>query len=367
MSGALSRASGLEAAVADQIGSSVPGLAVVVVDPERALLSQTWGMSSLSGKVAMTTDTACNWFSMTKLVTATLALQLHDDGLLDLDAPVTDYWEPFAVTTPTARCAAVRVRHLLAHTSGLANPIPLRWVHPVTGPRPEPGEFVRRQITEHRRLRFEPGTRPAYSNLGYLVLGAVIEAASGRRFETCVEERVLAPLAMDRTGFGPPDGTVWATPYQRRSPTGMALELLLPRAILGPKEGRYRSLRHFCLDGPAYGGLIGPVDDASRFLRAHLRDGELDGARILTEASTRTMRTIGADGEKLRVGYGWYQRGRCTGARYVEHLGGGAGFWNCMRLYTGRGIGVVVMGNASTYAHEAIVGAAVAEVPGTVP
>ena len=73
---------------------------------------------------------------MTKLVTATAAMQLVDEGLLDLDAPVARYYEPFNMTRPAGRAEAATVRHLLCHSSGLANPLPLRWVHPAMEPGP---------------------------------------------------------------------------------------------------------------------------------------------------------------------------------------------------------------------------------------
>ncbi len=112
------------------------------------------------------------------------------------------------------------------------------------------------------------------------------------------------------------------------------------------------SLRRFLLDGSAYGGLVGSVTDAARFLRMHLRDGDLDGVRLLSEAGSRRMREIGAPGRRYDLGLGWF---RPTDARdadppFVEHLGGGAGFLDVMRLYPTRGVGIVVMGNATRFA-----------------
>jgi CubicO group peptidase (beta-lactamase class C family) len=105
------------------------------------------------------------------------------------------------------------------------------------------------------------------------------------------------------------------------------------------------------IDGAPYGGLIGPVEDAARFLMLHLRDGELDGVRLLSAANAQAMRRISVRGRSLDVGLGWFRRRRHRTAdpEFVEHLGGGAGFWNVMRLYSKRGVGVVVMGNATRY------------------
>jgi hypothetical protein len=73
------------------------------------------------------------------------------------------------------------------------------------------------------------------------------------------------------------------------------------------------------------------------------------------------MRRSIASGRKLQVGLGWFRRGRRPDPRFVEHLGGGAGFWSCMRIYPDHGFGVVIMGNATAYDHHAIVEALLRE------
>jgi CubicO group peptidase (beta-lactamase class C family) len=191
----------------------------------------------------------------------------------------------------------------------------------------------------------------------------LISRVSGLPFEDHVRATVLGPLGMARTDFVIRDPETWATPYQRRFTTaGVLMPLLIPRAILGPRHGRFRSLRHFYVDGAAYGGLVGPASDAARFMRAHLRDGELDGVRILSADATRNMRDIAAEGSRIEVGMGWFRRGKVRPAEFLEHLGGGVGFWTCLRVYPEQGLGAVVMGNATTYDHNAIVTAAILEV-----
>ena len=80
-----------------------------------------------------------------------------------------------------------------------------------------------------------------------------------------------------------------ATGYHpRRNP----MRYLLHRWVIGPPAGRWLSLNRFLLDGQAYGGLIGTVTDAARFVQMHLRDGELDGVRVLDADHARAMREI---------------------------------------------------------------------------
>jgi CubicO group peptidase (beta-lactamase class C family) len=353
---------GLDSAARAEVGDSVPGVVVIAVDTDGVRIERAFGSADLVRDDDMTSRSVCKWFSMTKLVTATTVVQLADDGRLDLDAPVIDSYPPLTMLRPAERVGAITARHLLAHSSGLANPIPLRWVHPADQPGPDRARFVERLLERHRRVRFVPGAKAAYTNLGYLVLGELVTAVSGETFEDYVHAHVLEPLKMSSTGFTVSEPVRWATPYQLRfSALGALMPVLVPRNIFGPRHGRFRALRHFYVDGAAYGGLVGPASDAARFLRAHLCDGELDGAHILSTTATRAMRTIVAQGRRIEVGMGWFRRGRVRSADFVEHLGGGAGFWNCLRVYPEARLGAIVMGNATSYDHNAILDAALAE------
>lgn len=354
--------SALAAACERVTADAVPGLAAVVVRRDGTAQSCGAGVLDLESRRPTTPDSAHLWFSMTKIVTATAAMQLVDRGSISLDDPVARWLPEFPQPKPGR--PPVLVRHLLSHSSGLTNPIPVRWVHPA-GERPrDPREFTLSVLRRHPKLRSPAGSKAVYSNLGYLALGEVIAAASGEPYTAFVRAHVLAPLGMERTGFGYDDvGDEVATGHQRRfHPMTPLFRLLLPRGIMGPTRGRFVSFNRFCVDGPAYGGLIGPARDAARFLAAHLNGGELDGVRLLSAQSVEAMQTIQAEGPRMDVGFGWYRRGRSRAeADFVEHLGGGGGFWTMMRLYPRRGLGVVTMGNASSYDHQAIAVAAVAD------
>jgi CubicO group peptidase (beta-lactamase class C family) len=177
-----------------------------------------------------------------------------------------------------------------------------------------------------------------------------------------VRRNEFDPIGMIDTGFVVGDERRWATPCQRRlTALGAFLPLLIPRELLGPRHGRFRAFHHFYVDGAAYGGLVGPPTDAIRFRRAHLADGQLDGVCMLSPDAARSMRMIVARGRDLEVGLGWARRGKVRATEFVEHLGGGAGFSNCLRAYKDAGLGVVTMGNATSYDRDAIIKAAPAE------
>jgi CubicO group peptidase (beta-lactamase class C family) len=332
----------------------VPGLSVAVVTDDRVRWLRGFGMADLGSGTPAGPGTVYLWFSMTKIVTATAVMQLAEQGRLNLDAPVNEYFPGFAVVRqPTP----VTVRHLLSHSSGLANPIPIRWVHPADAPAPQHDVFVARLLARHRRLRFPPGEQARYSNLGYLVLGEVIAQLTGGSFEDYVRSRVLAPLHMRHTGFtyhevGEHPAAVGYQPLP--APLTPVLRAVLPTGIVGSRYGRYVGYWPFSVTGHAYGGLIGPIDDVARLALAHLNHGTVHGVQILSPAATAAMQHIVARGGPRDFGLGWYRTHTDNGPAYIEHLGGGSGFFTVLRLYPDRRLGIALMGNTTHYDHETI-------------
>ncbi|MGZ5128194.1 MAG: serine hydrolase domain-containing protein [Actinomycetota bacterium] len=343
----------LEERLRSAVGDGVPGVALVVVGPEGIRARAAVGDADLSRALPMTTDTAMPWFSMTKIATATAAIRSADRGVLALDEPVLPMVPAMRLLKPADQASRITARHLLQHAGGLANPIPVSWVHPADTPGPDPDTFLQGLLAKHPKLRFEPGSRSSYSNLGTLILGAAMARASGSRFEDVARKEVLEPVGMTHTDFTFVEVVPAATGYH---PARSPMRFLLPRWVRGETEGHWLGLRRFLLDGAAYGGLVGTAADAARFLRMHLGDGELDGVRVIPAESAVEMRRITLDGKRYDLGLGWFRPADARGADppFVEHLGGGAGFFDVIRLYPTAGVGAAVMGNATKYDIDAV-------------
>jgi CubicO group peptidase (beta-lactamase class C family) len=336
-------------------GRKVPGIAIAIAGVEGLREAAAAGYADLAGRVPASVDMVCPWFSMTKIVTASMAMRLADRGLLNLDRPVLPLVPELAVMEPRAFAERITPRHLLSHSAGFANPIPVRWIHPADRPGREPAALLKGLLARHRRLRFEPGTRSSYSNLGVLALGQAMANAVGEPYIDLIVDEILEPLGMRMTGFAyDPDMQAHAATgyHPRHSP----MRLLLPRWVIGNPVGRWVSFRRFLLDGSAYGGLVGPVRDGARFVQMHLRDGELGGVRILAAESAAAMRRITMNGRRRDLGLGWFRPAsqRDADPPFVEHLGGGAGFFNLIRIYPAQAVGIVVMGNATHYDIDAV-------------
>jgi CubicO group peptidase (beta-lactamase class C family) len=327
-----------------------PGVAAAWSAGDGTVSVGSAGDAELDPPRDMTGETACPWFSVTKLFTATAVLQLAEAGKLDLDEPIASVRPGL----PGDAAARLTPRQLLSHTSGLSNPMPLRWVHLATEPGPGLESMTTRLLGRYRKLRFEPGTRYAYSNLGYLVLGLLIERVSGLGFETYISRNVLKPLGATASGFDmPPDA---ARGYSRAwSIMGIAARLLIDRKVLGATRGGFTALRPFQVDGAPYGGLVGPVTDMLLLGRAMLKDGRGAEGRVLDAATVRPALTPARsrDGRTLPVGLGWHL-GASNGEPYAHHIGGGLGFRSELRIYPRLGRAIAVIANETSFATGAV-------------
>jgi CubicO group peptidase (beta-lactamase class C family) len=338
------RSNGVSSPVIEMMRTArAPGVSLVVVDRDSVVHSAFYGSADIDPIAPVGASTSYLWFSMTKVVTATAALRLSDEGRLDLDAPIGEFAPYLRAPGPVQPT----MRHLLTHTAGLVNPLPVRWVHHADSTPPAPDLLLRR-LMGRRVYRKQVGGRAAYTNLGYLAAGEVMTAVTGERFDALIRRLVLDPAGMDHTGFAVPPGSELATGFVAVPPVVVpALRAVLPGGLVGERHGSMVAMKRFYVDGPAYGGLIGTALDAGRFLRLHLNDGELGGVRVLRPETARSMRTVDHPGKPFDHATGWFRRPTSSPERYVEHFGSGVGYWNVMRIYPHRGIGVVLMSNGT--------------------
>jgi D-alanyl-D-alanine carboxypeptidase len=321
--------------------AKTPGLQYVVVDRSSIRFEYCGGLADLWSPRPMTGETSMMAYSMSKTITAAAVLQLVETGAVGLDDPAARYLDrqPYG--------HQITIRQLLTHTSGIPNPIPLRWVHPANrhGTFDEAtalGEVLRR----HPRLRFQPGTRFAYSNIGYWLLGQVVESASGEPFTAYVVNHVLCPLDVTpaEIGYAIGDPSAHAAGYlERFSLMNLISPWLIDRALIGRSAGRWVQIRDHYLNGPAFGGLVGTARGFAAFLQDQLRTHSRifsDRTRGVFQEPQRTTR--GA----IPMTPGWHIGGSRL-SRFLYKEGGGGGFHCMMRLYPAAGIGTVIMTNAT--------------------
>jgi D-alanyl-D-alanine carboxypeptidase len=285
--------------------------AVLISRDGEVLLQDAWGLADREVGTPNTPTTKFRIGSMNKMFTAVATLQLVDAGALDLDEPIGTYLPEY----PNDEVAAkVTVRHLLTHTGGTGD---------IFGP-----EFDRNRLTlrEHadyidrygeRAPAFEPGSRFEYSNYGFVLLGALIEAATGQTYYDYVHSNIFQPAGMNSTGSLPETDDVLdrAVGYMRAGDEWMSNADALP----------WR--------GTSAGGGYSTVGDLTRFAQA-LISGTLISKSMLAEA-TRSQ----------TEGYGYGFEVGLDPAPFYGHSGGAPGQNGDLRIYPSLGYVVVVLAN----------------------
>jgi CubicO group peptidase (beta-lactamase class C family) len=321
-----------------------PSLAVTAVRGLSIVVADGYGHPTLGKQAGASAETVYLYGSMTKLFTATAVMQLRERVLVDLDRAVRDYVQDFPLRSASGR--DITVRHLLSHSSGIANPLPIKWVHLADEPTITLDDLTRRLLTNYSHLTFEPGSRYAYSNLGYLVLGQVVERVSGESFPQYMQRQILDVLDMHRTGFSfayLQDEDI-ATGYIRTfSLIGIMGRFMLDRRIFGDSSKGYTALRSFLIDGVSYGGLVGCVSDLGNLMQAYLQGGMFTPQRDDQGKEFTIVRPM-----PRRVGLGWHLNGSAE-TRHGYHLGDSGGFHTEVRLYPQLDYGIAVCGNVTSY------------------
>jgi CubicO group peptidase (beta-lactamase class C family) len=337
-----------------------PGLSIVVVKGGKIVYNRAFGVADGPRQMAATPETVYHWWSMTKIVTAMAVLQLQEQGRLKIDDPVAAYLPAFQAKSVATGDLPITIRHLLNHSSGLPDTVPamIGWVH-YQDELVDQTQLLEHHLPHYNKLNFAPGSKASYSNLGYMVLGAVIEAVSGQSYADYVNEHILNPLGMTQTAF-------LYTPAMQQHEAGGSQPVvhfytpLLPflldtNALIRKRSGRTLWLNRVYTDPLASSGLIGPAPDVARLLLAYLNGGELEGVRILSQQSVALMTAEGhvlgegpniAAYENGQHGLGWYVIPEGQRLR-LQHHGGGPGFATTLRLYPEEGLGIAIMANST--------------------
>jgi D-alanyl-D-alanine carboxypeptidase len=335
--------------IRDQIDEKIrsndtPALQYVVCDSAGIRFEYAAGEMDIAGHRSISPVTTMMLYSMTKTFTAAGVMQLVQNGSVSLEDPVRKHLPNIPYPE------SLTVRHLLSQTSGIPNPIPLRWAHLV-----EEHDGFDEQATldsilkEHPALDFVPGTKYRYSNISSWLLGHVIAKASGMSYEQYMTENIFVPLGLEQRelAFTISEPGNHATGYLRKwSFMNLIKSFLLDSKLIGEYEGSWLSFNPHLLNGPAFGGLVGSARSASVFLQDMLRENPVIMSKNTKTAFFEQQRNN--DGELVEMTLGWHV-GSVDGIEYFFKEGGGGGFHCEMRVYPSQGIATVVVANNTTF------------------
>jgi CubicO group peptidase (beta-lactamase class C family) len=311
--------------------NDVTGLSLALVEDQRVIWAEGFGYADRANHVPATPETVYRVGSISKLLTATAAMQLSEQGRFDIDLPLQGFLPEFSIRRRFPESGPVTPRGIMTHHSGLPSDL-LKGMW--TG-HPEPFANVVHRVRDEYAAN-PPGTVFSYSNLGVTLLGHALEKAAGRDFASHMEAALLRPLGMTRSTFSTgPDGSYLAS-----------------RAYEKGEEAEETPLR----DVPA-GGLNSNVLDLSRFLQMVFAGGATGERQIVRgETLSEMLRPQNADVPldlNFRVGLGWMLSGLGTidirNAGPVAHHGGATLYHRSqLIILPDHKLGVVVLANSST-------------------
>jgi CubicO group peptidase (beta-lactamase class C family) len=327
-----------ERAHAAMARAHVPGISFASVSRTRSNANAI-GLAHVERQDGLHAETVLEAASIAKLIVATCVMQLVEDRRLDLDTDVGTY-VGFAVRHP-GFSERITLRMLLTHRASIRDLDSELLARADGNPL---GPFLKRYLVRDDApraavfLEDRPGTRLTYSNVGAALAALAVERVSGESFAAFSARRVFAPLQMRRTSWSAtePARFLGATPPAQR-------DVATPHAYRGGAFVALPAASHAVY--PAV-DLHAPVTDLARFACAILRDGELDGARILSASSVQAM--LRADAPDAEQAVGWQLR-TLGGRRVVGHEGEDAGASTGLFLDLQAGTGAVVLTNGDAF------------------
>ena len=309
----------------------VPGAALAIV-ADGQIVDAATGLLSTATEVEATTDSVFQIGSITKVWTATLVMQLVEDGLVDLDEPLRTYLPEFAIADESA-ASQITVRQLLSHRAGFEGDILTD-----TGRGDDAIAAYVKTLADVAQI-FAPGTYFSYNNAGFIVLGRLVERLRETTWDQAVLDRIAAPLGLERVSPSPYEAILHRVAVGHVGPGEDGVEVPAPVWALARSNA------------PAGSMLAMTARDLANFALMHLTGGSVggDGAAVLSPESVRAMQrrevalpTLAGMGVAWGLGWEIYADGDSP---IVGHDGNTIGQASFLRLVPGAGVAITMLTN----------------------
>ncbi|MGA8575832.1 MAG: serine hydrolase [Candidatus Cybelea sp.] len=302
--------------------AKVPGMSIAVARDGATVYTHAYGYANLAKKTPATVETHYEIGSITKQFTATAILQLKEAGKLSLDDRLAR-WIP-----EYPRAKAVTIRELLQQTTGIPNYTEANHFVKIAGTQ-QPSFAAILALIDKKPLEFTPGSRFSYSNTNYILLGEIVERASGTTWEAYVRKHLFAPAHMMQSGFIDDEAK------------------LLPMATGYVVDKKGVKVAPLFGSGWAWsaGAIVSTVDDMLEW------DSALFRGLLINQTDLAAMFAPGKEafGKNSTYGFGWVID-TADGHKRIWHNGGTFGFLSANLVFPKDRMAVVVLQNADTIA-----------------
>ena len=321
--------------------NKTPSVQYVIFTRDSVIHRFQFGFSDIKNSQKTGENTTYNVYSVTKTFTALSILQLAEQKKLDIEQPVNKYLPEFPYSSD------ITIRQLITHSSGIPNPIPISWIHLAEEHQSfDRNSFFSQIFIKNYKTKSKPNEKYAYSNLGYILLGQLIEKVSGVSYEDYIRANILQPLNIKphELDFTIIDNNQHAKGYHKKySFSNIILSLLLDKSKYVDKtEGKWISFKNNYVNGVSYGGLIGSSNAFIKYIQELLKSN----CKLITDDYKNMLFTENHTISNKATGMclSWF-KGQLNGKQYFAHAGGGGGYYCEIRVYPDIGIGSVVMFN----------------------
>ncbi|MBM3134725.1 MAG: beta-lactamase family protein [Chloroflexi bacterium] len=311
----------------------LPSVAVALLDDQDTVWQEAFGWADVKKEIPATVGTVYKLWSVAKVFTAIETMRLVEEGLVDLDAPLTDYLPDFSIQSRFADSAPITIRSILAHHSGL----PRNECHAMTY-LPD-GRNVLGALVESLKdchLAFPVGYRYKYINIGPDILGDIIQELRGQSFARYMQDNLLARIGMENSTF-----LSAGIPAQKDVAVGYEYY-----------KGEYYPLEQGDITSLPSGNLYSTLEDMSAFVKFVFRSGEVAGEQIINPETLRLMfeNQYSSQRDPQPMGLGWKVTRALDPELLVWHDGGpGEGIGSLVALLPERKLGVVLFANEVSF------------------
>ncbi len=324
----------LEASIINKINkllglNGIPGLAIGIVKNNALVFSKGFGVKNILKKEPIQPESIFHTSSISKIFVAVAIMQLEEQGKIDLTSPVIKYLPYFKLKDSDFK--RITIKQLLNHSSGLPD------VDKTVYDTPEYDENALERYVDSladKNLLFKPGTRFAYTDIGYDVLGDVIAKVSGMSFEEYMKKNVLLPLDMKKSTF-----------LKEEVPDN---ELVLPH-IRKQKRLIVNEIYPYSRNQAPSSTFHSNVIEICNFIIASLNKGKFKDKQILKPATYELLWEpiikTNINSHNAYMGLGWFI-GEYRGFKIVGHSGGEFGFLAHLFLFPEKSLGMVILMNS---------------------
>ncbi len=335
-----------ETFMAEQVEDTAPpSAAFAVLKGQEIIYESSHGYNDAQQKELTSTESIYHVFSLTKILTATVMMQLLQEGQVSLKENIETFF-PRLRAKYDDQNVTITVLNLLNHSSGISDrSSDYRYMFD--------DNYYAYMLSQEEDLEpyidlpYLPGSEAKYSSAEYVLLGKIMEKITGISFAQLVRERVLEPANMKRSGFvytntmaeDQVHGTV-----KYFSIIGFAMRMFMEDEWKDHYDGTTLWLKQFDVRWQPAGGLVSSIHDMALFLKAYNRGSFLDVAtqKIFLHSPTVQVNQTFPNYDDIRFGIGWYHL-KNNKQFFLQHQGLGPGFRTIMRIYPDHDLSFVIL------------------------